>query len=829
MLALLGCVVAAAPAASATPTPTPTPTVPDDGLVITTVAGSGEAGYTGDGGPATQAMLGGPDAVAVGPDGTLYVSDGARHIRTVSPDGTITTIAGAGTSGFAGDGGPALEAQFATADSFWGSGGMTVAADGTVYVADRGNHRIRTIAPGGTVNTVAGSGPSVVDAGDSTGMNGTFGGDGGPATAARLNNPSDVALGPDGTLYIADSYNYRIRAVAPDGVISTYAGVANPGDEGSGFFPAPDDGEDGRLATEIFVEPDALAVGEDGTLYYLERDEERVRAIDPATKVVTTVAGDGIMGQPRYGHATDLAVSGTTLYVSHFTEDGGTAGDAVEKVSLADGSSQTYGRQAEAVPALGIGDGGHPTQAAFSHPLGVATGPDGTLYVADTWAARVRAIAPSDATDGDGDGGGGDTSAAADIVTLAGSGASIGDDDEVGPDDGGWLSGGVQLRDARLNHPRDVVVGADGTIYLADTGNHRVRVIEPGSDRMRTLAGTGSPGDDGLGGPAAEADLNAPTGLALGDGVLYVVDKWNDRVVAVDLDTETIDRVRGGGGLSTPLDAAVDADGVLYVADTGNNRICRIGPDDRSCTTVMGEFDDEEAQEAADAQDGGTARNAALLAPMSVAMGSGGILYVADTGGARIRAYDPAAGTVTGVAGNGTLGHAGDGGPASQAQLGVVSALAVGDDGTLYLSDVGNHRVRAIDTDGVIRTVVGSGAADFTDLGESGIALGFSAGEPVGGNWGNGGGFGGDGGPASDAELNWPQGLAVDGDGVLYVADSGNNRIRAAGGDVIDLDRGSVSPRTWVIGGGVAVVVLLAGAAVVLLLRRRRRSREAQA
>ena len=780
-----------------------------DGLVISTFAGTGEAGYAGDGGPAVHAAISQPDAVAVGPDGSVYVSDGVRHIRKIATDGTISTVAGTGEAGVSGDGGPATEAAFSSGDWFWSGGGMTVGPDGTVYVADRYNHRVRAIGPDGIVRTVAGSGPSVLDRGaDSPGLNGGFAGDGGPAVEARLNNPTDVALGPDGTLYIADSYNYRIRAVAPDGTIATFAGSLHPGDDGSDFFPSPDNDEDGRPATETFVEPDALAVADDGTVYFVERDENRVRTIDPATRVVATLGRtDGLAAQ----HATDIAVAGDAIYVSRFSE-AGAASDGVEVISTAsDGSARVFGGGAE------LGDGGAPGEAAISHPLGVAAGPDGAVYIADSWANRVRVVAPATAEERPDDGA--DPGQDHDIATVAGSGEGIPDDADDQDDDGGWLSGGATLLEARLDTPRGVALGPNGTLYIADTGSNRVREIEAGSDRVRTIAGTGSPSDEGDGGPATEADLNAPSGLDVHDGVLYIADKWNNRIRAVDLKSGTIDTVAGAATLSMPLDVAVDDDGVLFVADSGNNRVCRVGPDDQQCTTVVGDFDDDAAQAEADQQDGGPAGNAALMSPMGVALGPDGTLYIADTGYARIRAYDPATGEVTMVAGNGTLGLSGDGGPAIAAQLGVPAAVEVAADGTIYVSDVGNHRIRAIDPEtGVIRTVAGTGRGEFA-AGSGGFVLGFSAGEPMGGAWSDAGGYDGDGGPAQDAELNWPQGIAVDDDGVLYVADSGNNRVRAIGDAGLD-DRGSISPRVWVVAGGAA----LPAAAVIVVVRLRRRA-----
>ncbi|MBK8024992.1 MAG: hypothetical protein IPK19_27155 [Chloroflexi bacterium] len=165
--------------------------------IINTIVGNGEFGFSGDGGPATAAMLQYPEDVAVSSDGSLYIPDMWNHrIRRVGPDGIITTVAGNGSQGFGGDGGPATAASLAVPQ------GVAVGADGVLYIADWDNHRIRRVGSGGIITTIAGDGTA------------GFGGDGGPATEAWLNRPSGMAVGADGALYIADSFNDRIRRVA---------------------------------------------------------------------------------------------------------------------------------------------------------------------------------------------------------------------------------------------------------------------------------------------------------------------------------------------------------------------------------------------------------------------------------------------------------------------------------------------------------------------------------------------------------------------------------------------------------------------------------------
>ena len=169
--------------------------------IITTVAGTGVSGFSGDGGPATLAMLRDPRGVAVGRDGSLYIADtGAQRVRQVTPDGIIRTIAGNGTFGFGGDGGPATEASFRSPYA------VAVGSDDTVYIIDEGNNRVRWMRPGGTINTLAGTGFPATS------------GDGGLARQAALQNlESGLAVGPDGSVYVSQrANNVRVRRSRAD-------------------------------------------------------------------------------------------------------------------------------------------------------------------------------------------------------------------------------------------------------------------------------------------------------------------------------------------------------------------------------------------------------------------------------------------------------------------------------------------------------------------------------------------------------------------------------------------------------------------------------------
>jgi RHS repeat-associated protein len=234
--------------------------------IITTVAGTGIQGFSGDGGLAIQAELNDPDNVAVGSDGSLYITDSGNHrVRRVGPNGIITTVAGTGVQGFSGDNALAIQAQLNNPS------GVVVAPDGSIYMTDTGNARVRRVGPDGIITTVAGTG--VQD----------FGGDGGPATQAQLDDPSGIAVGPDGSLYIADRSNNRIRRIGPDGIITTVAGIGESGFTGDG---------DPAIQAEL-NDPDNVAVGPDGSLYIADRDNNRVRRVGPEG-IIATIAGNGI-------------------------------------------------------------------------------------------------------------------------------------------------------------------------------------------------------------------------------------------------------------------------------------------------------------------------------------------------------------------------------------------------------------------------------------------------------------------------------------------------------------------------------------------------------
>ncbi len=222
---------------------------------ITTIAGTGDADYGGDGGPATEGQLNAPHGLAVGSDGATYIADTFNDaIRRIDPDtGSITTIAGTGDAGLSGDGGPATAAQL--------NAPLGVAVDprdGAIYVADTDNHRIRRISVDGIITTIAG-----------TGSEGGYTGDGGPAVDAQLDGPSSVAVGLDGAIYVADTFNDVIRRISVDGIITTIAGTGEPGDSGDG----------GHAGDAQLDGPRGVAVGPDGDVYIADTSNHKIRRI----------------------------------------------------------------------------------------------------------------------------------------------------------------------------------------------------------------------------------------------------------------------------------------------------------------------------------------------------------------------------------------------------------------------------------------------------------------------------------------------------------------------------------------------------------------------
>ena len=334
--------------------------------IITTVAGNGQMGFSGDGGPATAASLIYPTGVALDAAGNLYIADhGDNRIRKVSPSGTISTVAGNGAKAFSGNGGAATNAGM-------GPYGVAVDAAGNLYIGDDYNNRIRKVSPGGTISTVAGDGAE------------GFSGDGGPATAASLRWPTAVAVDAAGNLYIADNWNYRVRKVSPSGTISTVAGDGREGFSGDG----------GPATRASLSSPSGVAVDAAGNLYIADYWNSRVRKVNPSG-TISTMAGNGVKAFGGDGGPASAASLVTPCGVavdaagSLYIADCGPS--VIRKVSPSGIITTVAGNGTSAFS----GDGGPATSASLYVPAAVAVDAAGNLYIADDDNHRVRKVAPA--------------------------------------------------------------------------------------------------------------------------------------------------------------------------------------------------------------------------------------------------------------------------------------------------------------------------------------------------------------------------------------------------------------------------------------------------
>lgn len=410
--------------------------------VVTTFAGSGTAGTLD--GTGTAARFNVPRALAWHPEGGLVGIDyGGHRIRRISAAGVVTTLAGS-TTGFA-DGPSGLLNR---------PEGLAVGADGTVFVADFGG--VRALLNGG-LRTLVPSGAGDAD---------------GPALAARFNHPYGLALAPDGTLYVADGLNHRIRAISPDGLVSTVAGSV------AGFVDAT-----GPAAR--FNAPAGVAVGPDGCVYVADRVNHRIRKIAPGG-VVTTLAGstaglaDGTGGAARFNGPIGLAfdASGRLLVAD-------TKNNVIRAVTLAGAVTTLAGS------TVGSADGPAAT-AQFSAPQALVAAKDGTLYVAEGAGGnhRLRRISP-----------------AGEVSTLAGSTDGFAD--------------GVGAA-ARFSNPAGLALAADGSLVVAGGWDQRLRRVTP-DGTVTTLAGGLAGYRDGVG---PEARFDHPSGVAIApDGTIFVADR----------------------------------------------------------------------------------------------------------------------------------------------------------------------------------------------------------------------------------------------------------------------------------------------------------------
>ncbi len=650
----------------------------------------------GDGGPATSAILWSPQGVSVDAAGNLYIADtGDARIRKVAVDGTISTLAGF-FAGYSGDGGQATSAYVSYPSK------AVAAANGDVYIADSANNRIRRVTASGIITTVAGTGQA------------GFSGDSSSATSSQLSFPRDIAVDPSGNVYIADTNNTRIRRLTPQGIIATVAGSG-----AFGFL-----GDQGVATGAQLASPRGVAVDSAGAVYIADTLNNRIRKITPDGNIVTVAGGN----QPGFSG------DGSNALFAQLNRPTSVAVDRFGNVYFTDTGNQRVRR----INGAGIittiagngavgfrGDNGPGTSALLNSPQSVAVDSAGNVYIADTENQRIRKVNSQGI-----------------ITTVAGSDPGAGD-------------GGPAVS-AHLFQPSGAALDPAGNLYIADTSNHRIRKVTP-QGIITTIAGNGTAGYSGDGGSAIAAQLNGPAGLALdASGALYIADVGNNVIrkissgsITTVVGTGKADTTGDGGPanlatLFNPSAVAFDRQGNLYIADSGNNRIRVVSGG------IIRNFAGDLVGFPGFAGDNGPAAAASFNYPIALAFDDLGNLYVSDYFNNRIRKITVGGTTITTFAGTGVAGSAGDGGPASQAQLSLPAGLTFDSNRTLYVADLLNNRVRTIASNGVIHTIAGNGARNDT----------------------------GDGGPALEAAFLSPRDVAVDSAGAVYVVDQEAHRVR---------------------------------------------------
>ena len=578
------------------------------------VAGNGTFGITGDGGPATAASLGAPFGLALDHAGNLYFSErfgcvrkvnpggiistvsclfsmpvglaidskdnlyvaaaGSHQIARVTPDGVISVVAGTGTSGFSGDGGPAVKAMLNSPLA------LAIDSQDNLYVTEPLNNRVREITASGTIFTVAGGGTSAADSI--------------PATAAAL-TPLDVALDAQGNIYITDFTSAGVKKITPDGIATRIAGT------GKQTF----DGDGGPALQASFTTPGGIFVDPSGNIHVSDRGAHRVRLIDASTNHIQTIAGngkfrfsdDGVKAATAILAGPDGIVADRTGNV--YFSDG--LSNRVRKISP-DGLLTTVAGTGEAASS---GDGGPAKEAKIATPAGLALDAQGNLLIVDSVGARIRRVGADGV-----------------ITTIAGNGLN------------GYDGDNGLATNARLAIPTGVAVGPDGSVYIADPQNRRVRRVF--NRIITTFAGNGTPGASGAigdNGPATQASTPYPFDVAVDpSGNVYISDY--DRIRRVDTD----------GTITTFADPSVigccpnrlttDADGNV-LASVGN-RIIKITPDGVPALIAGNGA-------AAFGGDGGPATAASLVCSCGVALGPSGYIYLTDQGNNRVRVILPVA------------------------------------------------------------------------------------------------------------------------------------------------------------------------------------------
>ena len=572
----------------------------DTNGIITTLAGNGQSGSSPDGGLAAKAMLGltANGSLTVDSTGNVYFSDVANFaVRKVSvANGILTTVAGTlGKTGNSGDGGPATSATLQNPC------GLAFDSAANLYIVDAFNHNIREVsAKTGIINTVVGTGGfgATGDGGPATaatlgspfdiaidaqgdlfivdgynnsvrevtagtiptitrfaGSTAGYSGDGGPATSAQLSNPAGVAVDGSGAVYIADTANQRIRVVKA-GIISEFAGADH------------DQGDGGKAIDAILFFPDRMAWDSAGNLFIADVNNNRVRKVTPSG-IISTIAGTGssvVSGDG--GPAMSAGIDGPAAVA---VDSSGNLFIASENQIRKVDSHGNINTVVNTTNAAGFsGDGAAATAALLNNPVGLAFDSGGNLYIADSFNHRIRKVSGGN------------------ITTIAGSGPVC-----LNPCNSGSFTGdGGPATSATMSYPWDVAFDSSGNLLIADSNNNRIRLVDADGN-INTVAGSGTnSGYSGDLGPATSALLDSPTGVvADNSGNFYIADDSNNVVRMVDalgvistIAGTNTSGFSGDGGpgdsaqLDDPYAVGIDTSGNVWIADRTNNRIRKLTP-----------------------------------------------------------------------------------------------------------------------------------------------------------------------------------------------------------------------------------------------------------
>jgi uncharacterized protein (TIGR03437 family) len=569
--------------------------------------------------------------IAIDPSGNVFVADTARHrVLRISPSGQLALFAGTGAPGFFGDDGPATAAQLNSPY------GLAADSSGNLYIADLDNGRIRRVGADGRIHTIAGGGTVPVTSAGAV-----------DALQALLKAPRNVARDTAGNLYISDFADHRVLRLGTDGRLVSIAGT---GIRGLAI-------EVGPAATTPLSFPAGLFTDASGSLWIADSGNHAIRRVAGSVMVTVPVPNDFVnlptavavdtsgnlfVASAGYDQGVRVSASGAATVITRPARD--LALDATGNVFVVAGSLvRRYDPSGSVVAIAGgteqfRGDGGPASQAWFDSPQDIKADHGRTFYIADTRNNRIRRVSPTGVVSTAASG----LAAPEGIVVDRAGNLFIADTGNhrvrrLSPDGqmaviagtgvAGFNGEAVDARDAQLSFPTSLAIDIDGTLLIADTGNHRIRRLTT-SGYIMTIAGAGERGFGGDGAGAFLAKLDSPRALTVDrHGNLYFSDSGTHRIRCISAQgaIRTV-----AAALLHPSGLAVDDDGTVYVSDTGNHRLLRVIPNGvpelLAGTGVRG-F----------ANDPGPALTAQFNEPAGLLLDSTGALYVADRRNHRIR------------------------------------------------------------------------------------------------------------------------------------------------------------------------------------------------